>query len=147
CLVAAENTRQELPGPGKNCTAIAAQISCEQSDVKPSSTLTRAALKKNQKRLLSMAIGAQLSSSRNPKQRVFQGKSQPAAKPLAPATLAMLQQALALHQSGRLDEAMELYGQVLRDRPSQPDALHLSGVIHHQRGESQVAVRLIQKAL
>jgi predicted TPR repeat methyltransferase len=60
---------------------------------------------------------------------------------------ALLQQALALHRQGRLEQARERYGQVLALEPSQFDALHLSGVIARQQGAPARAVELIRAAL
>src|SRR5437763_8801031 len=52
----------------------------------------------------------------------------------------------ATHQdAGRLDEAEAIYGQVLavaRD----PDALHLLGLIHQQRGRHDLALPLLREA-
>jgi hypothetical protein len=42
---------------------------------------------------------------------------------------ALLKEAVALHQGGRLDEAAARYRQVLAISPRQFDALHLLGVI------------------
>ncbi len=64
---------------------------------------------------------------------------------LTPATL--LAQAMAHHQAGRLDEAARLYGQVLTAEPANPDALHLLGVMHQQRGDCQTSVTLIEQAI
>jgi len=96
-----------------------------------------------------MAVSAQKSFNGNGKHKAFQGpaKVQPAPKPLPPATIAKLQDAVARHQAGDLDGAARLYQEVLKERPNQPDALHLFGVIHHQRGDSQAGIRLIRKAL
>jgi predicted TPR repeat methyltransferase len=60
---------------------------------------------------------------------------------------ALLRQAVALHQQGRLEQAQLLYGQVLALDPAQFDALHLSGVIARQRGEPARAADLIRAAL
>jgi predicted O-linked N-acetylglucosamine transferase (SPINDLY family) len=68
-------------------------------------------------------------------------------RPLAQPLIAALQQAVVLHQAGKLPEAAALYDHVLHARPTQPDALHLRGVIHHQQGDSETAVKLIRKAL
>lgn len=68
-------------------------------------------------------------------------------RPLPQALIAALQQAVLLHQAGKLAEAAALYDHVLEERPTQPDALHLRGVIHHQQGDSETAVKLIRKAL
>jgi predicted TPR repeat methyltransferase len=59
----------------------------------------------------------------------------------------LLQQAVALHQQGRLDQARALYREVLAADPRQFDALHLSGVIERQRGDAARAVELIRTAL
>ena len=59
----------------------------------------------------------------------------------------LLRQAVALHQQGRLEQARELYRQVLALDPRQFDALHLSGVIERQRGNPAQAVDLIRQAL
>jgi predicted TPR repeat methyltransferase len=62
-------------------------------------------------------------------------------------TAALLQQAVSLHQQGRLEQAHALYAQVLAREPRQFDALHLSGVIERQRGNPARAVELIRAAL
>jgi predicted TPR repeat methyltransferase len=60
---------------------------------------------------------------------------------------ALLQQAVALHQQGQLEQARELYAQVLATAPQQFDALHLSGVIARQQGDPARAADLIRAAL
>lgn len=55
--------------------------------------------------------------------------------------------ALAHHQAGRLQEAEALYGELLAEEPTHADALHLKGVLAHQRGNSQQAIDLITLAL
>jgi predicted TPR repeat methyltransferase len=60
---------------------------------------------------------------------------------------ALLRQAVALHQQGRLEQAHALYKQVLDADPRQFDALHLSGVIERQRGDPARAAALIRAAL
>jgi len=55
--------------------------------------------------------------------------------------------ALAHHQAGRLREADALYRQVLQLQPSNPDALHLLGMIACQTGEHETAVALINRAI
>jgi predicted TPR repeat methyltransferase len=60
---------------------------------------------------------------------------------------ALLRQAVALHQQGRLEQARALYQQVLAMAPQQFDALHLSGVIARQQGDPARAVDLIRAAL
>jgi len=58
-----------------------------------------------------------------------------------------LAQALRLQQAGDLAGAEGLYRQVLLQRPGQPDALHLLGLVQHQKGDSAAAVPLIEEAL
>jgi tetratricopeptide (TPR) repeat protein len=58
-----------------------------------------------------------------------------------------IQQALALHQQGRLDEAEKLYTRVLKAQRDNFDALHLLGMLNHQRGKTGEAYRLIMAAL
>jgi len=58
-----------------------------------------------------------------------------------------LQQALALHQAGRLPQAETLYRQILAVEPDQPDALHYLGMLAHQVGKSEVGIALINRAL
>jgi predicted TPR repeat methyltransferase len=60
---------------------------------------------------------------------------------------ALLQQAVQLHQQGRLDAAAALYRRVLDGAPRQFDALHLLGVIERQRGDPARAAELIGAAL
>ena len=61
------------------------------------------------------------------------------------------QQALGLamehHNAGRLPQAESIYQQILQADPSQPDALHLLGVIALQVGKYDIAVDFITKAL
>ena len=63
------------------------------------------------------------------------------------AASAQLNQAVALHQAGRLDEAEALYRQVVAQAPGQFDATHLLGVIALQRGDLAAAETLIVQAL
>ena len=59
-----------------------------------------------------------------------------------------LQQALELalghHQGGRLREAEALLRQILAQYPDQPDALHFLGLVAHQAGNSDAAIRFSQ---
>jgi tetratricopeptide (TPR) repeat protein len=59
----------------------------------------------------------------------------------------LLQQAVALHQQGRLREADKLYARVLKTAPDNFDALHLSGLAKAQAGQMGEAYRLIAAAL
>ncbi|MCU6499687.1 tetratricopeptide repeat protein [Rugamonas sp. A1-17] len=58
-----------------------------------------------------------------------------------------LQQAVELHQQGRLEPAQALYRQVLELDPRRFDALHLLGVIARQQGDAQAAIALISQAI
>lgn len=60
---------------------------------------------------------------------------------------ALLKEAVALHQAGRLEEAGARYRAVLARAPAQFDALHLLGVVKRQQGDAQAAVDLIGQAL
>lgn len=56
-------------------------------------------------------------------------------------------QGLALHHDHKLEEAREIYEQVLEMQPGHFDALHMSGVIAYQTGQFNRAVELIDKAI
>ena len=62
-----------------------------------------------------------------------------------------IQQALNLavqhHTAHQLQQAENIYQQILQAEPNQPDALHLLGVLAHQVGKPDVAVDLIMKAV
>jgi tetratricopeptide (TPR) repeat protein len=60
---------------------------------------------------------------------------------------AKLQQAVALHQQGRLADAERLYEEILRQQPNNSDALHLLGVIALQSHRTEHAVELITRAI
>jgi tetratricopeptide (TPR) repeat protein len=64
-----------------------------------------------------------------------------------PAMQAMLSQAIEMHQNGLLGPAARLYRRVLAADPGNADALHLCGVLHHQRGDHQLAIELIDQAV
>jgi tetratricopeptide (TPR) repeat protein len=55
--------------------------------------------------------------------------------------------ALLLHQTGRLDEAEAAYAKALADRPDDPDLRHGFGVLLSQRGELAKAMELIRSAI
>lgn len=59
----------------------------------------------------------------------------------------LLQQALALHQGGRLHEAESLYRRVLQKNPEHPKALLCLGVLAQDVGKSDVAVALLSRAI
>jgi protein O-GlcNAc transferase len=58
-----------------------------------------------------------------------------------------LQQALRLHQAGRLDEAAAHYRLILASSPDNPDALHLLGLVLRRQGDASQAVALISRAV
>ncbi|KAA0582282.1 tetratricopeptide repeat protein [Azospirillum sp. B21] len=60
---------------------------------------------------------------------------------------ALLREALAHHRAGDLDGAERAYRAMLAADRGNPDALHLLGVLHHQRREDAEAVRLIGRAI
>jgi protein O-GlcNAc transferase len=64
---------------------------------------------------------------------------------MAPDSL--FQQALALHQQGRLAEAERIYAQVVRRQPDHADAWHLLGVVSVQNGHLEQGAALIGKAI
>jgi tetratricopeptide (TPR) repeat protein len=60
---------------------------------------------------------------------------------------AVFQQALSLHQAGRLAQAEEGYRAVLTEQPVHADTLHLLGVLLHQTGRSDKAIVYIEGAI
>ena len=61
--------------------------------------------------------------------------------------LSNLQKAVSLHQSGKLQQAKNIYQQILEMEPENADALHLLGLISYQFGQSETAITLIKQAL
>lgn len=59
----------------------------------------------------------------------------------------LLQEAVAAHQAGRIDDAEKAYRDVLAQRPGNADALNLLGVIAADRGATREAVALFDRAL
>ena len=59
----------------------------------------------------------------------------------------MFQQALALHEQGRFNEAESLYRQILETAPKNPDILNLLGLIAQDKGIHNEAVELFYKAI
>jgi tetratricopeptide (TPR) repeat protein len=58
-----------------------------------------------------------------------------------------LQDAVQLHRDGNIDQAELAYRNILDDEPEHAEALHLLGVLLHQRGQSQKAIRFIRQAV
>jgi len=56
-------------------------------------------------------------------------------------------QALRHHQSGQLQQAEQLYRQVIAQVPGHADALHMLGVLAHQLGRIDTAVDLIRQTI
>jgi tetratricopeptide (TPR) repeat protein len=59
----------------------------------------------------------------------------------------LLAEGFSLHQAGRLAEAECIYSQILASEPALFDALHLRGLIYHQRGDHAGALTQIDAAL
>ncbi len=70
-----------------------------------------------------------------------------ASGPRASGTAGELQQAVALHQAGRIHKAEAIYRRILEREPEQPEALHLLGLIRHQTERHAEACELIGKAI
>lgn len=58
-----------------------------------------------------------------------------------------LEQALSLHQSGQLPEALAIYEELINTQPQNPDVLHLMGIATLQTGNPAKAVELINNAI
>lgn len=72
--------------------------------------------------------------------------SMPAQRSAMPMAM-RVQQALGLHQQGKVAEAAAIYGDVLRTHPKQVECLHYLGVAMHQQGRHEEAIGWIQKAI
>ena len=55
--------------------------------------------------------------------------------------------ALQLHRTGHLDDAAEIYRQILEQKPEYAPALHYSGVLAHQQGRSDEAIAKLVRSL
>ena len=58
-----------------------------------------------------------------------------------------LNEALALHRSGQLDQAIVGYRSLLKDQPETADALHLLGLALDQKGDTGQALASLEKAI
>ena len=65
----------------------------------------------------------------------------------ASSVLKLLEKGLAHQNAGRLQEAEAIFQSILQEQPRHPDALHLLGVIAHQVGKHEMAVKLIENAI
>lgn len=66
---------------------------------------------------------------------------------MPPASQPSIEDAVALHRQGRLDEAEKIYTRLIKVRRDDFNALHLLGMLNHQRGKAGEAYRLISMAL
>jgi Flp pilus assembly protein TadD len=64
-----------------------------------------------------------------------------------PTIAEALQQAVQFHQAGQLQKAEQIYRQILRYQPQHADAMHLLGLIAHQVGQHDSALRYIADAI
>lgn len=71
----------------------------------------------------------------------------PALHPEGTGIQSMLEEAVSLHQSGRRDEASQLYRRIIALHPEHFDATHLLGVAELQQGRYSQAQQLISAAL
>ena len=60
---------------------------------------------------------------------------------------AAFEQGVQDYRAGRMAAAESAFRRVLKARPNQPDALHMLGLLAHQRGDQQRAVKLIKDAI
>lgn len=67
--------------------------------------------------------------------------------PDVPASTPDLAAAVALHRQGRLEQAEQLYRQILDREPGQPDALHLLGLVAFQDGRVETALESVRAAI
>ncbi len=67
--------------------------------------------------------------------------------PSASSTDQLLASAINQHRAGQLAEAERIYREILAAEPQHADALHLLGVIAHQRDQHEAAVDLIGRAI
>jgi tetratricopeptide (TPR) repeat protein len=67
--------------------------------------------------------------------------------PVAQEPVQLLREGIEQHRGGKLDRAAELYRQALNADPAEADALHLLGVIAHQRADHAAAIERIKQAI
>ena len=60
---------------------------------------------------------------------------------------ALFDDAVGLHQQGRLEEAEEIYRRILESSTNHAGALHLLGVIRRQQADHEAALELIGRAI
>lgn len=64
-----------------------------------------------------------------------------------PAHLEMLQTGLQHHQAGQLQQAEQIYRQVLNANPNEPDANYLLGMLFNQAGDNDAAVDYVTRSI
>lgn len=64
-----------------------------------------------------------------------------------PAHLEMLQTGLQHHQAGQLQQAEQIYRQVLVANPDEPDANYLLGMLFNQNGDNDAAVERVARSI
>jgi predicted O-linked N-acetylglucosamine transferase (SPINDLY family) len=69
----------------------------------------------------------------------------PMREPVTPLPV-LLHQALEAYRDDDLDEAEEIYCEILERDPGHPDALHLLGLIDQRKGDLETAERLIERS-
>ena len=86
-----------------------------------------------------------------PRSRIPQGQKQHSVSKPSQDSIVAVQKNLgtgfALHQQGKLDEAQFYYEKVLKADAKNFDALHLQGVIAHQRQDYGAAIELLNRAI
>ena len=65
----------------------------------------------------------------------------------SPTIEQLMELAIQYHRNGKFSQAEKMYQQILLTKPDHPDALHLSGLLCHQAGNTEAAIELITKAL
>ena len=92
----------------------------------------------------------QTAAPANPSSVQPHGAEQAGAQPFDPAwndrIIAILTEAIQKHQAGDIADAEKMYRDALEIDSDHPHALHFLGVVHHQKGENEQAVRLIERS-
>ncbi|MGE5203098.1 MAG: tetratricopeptide repeat protein, partial [Acidobacteriota bacterium] len=59
----------------------------------------------------------------------------------------LLRQGVAYHREGRRADAQRVYRDILQHDPTEPNALHLLGILAGEAGHFEAAVDLMRRAL
>ena len=94
-------------------------------------------------RLFQPVLGGDMTSTVLPMAAALRHLAEPAEEDAD----TLLERAAALHQAGERADAARLYARVLRCRPDDPVALHLSGLLAVQEGDAAAALPPITAAL